>query len=696
MPKKMLINSVTDQECRIAVTEDGVLQELYVERASSASHVGNIYKGRVVNVEASIQAAFIDFGLVKNGFLHISDLYAHYFPKEYCTKGEPIGRKHPHRDRPPIQQCLNRGQEVVVQMTKEGIGSKGPTLTTYLSIPGRLLVMMPNMTRLGVSRKVEDEDVRDRAREALGQLELPPEIGFIVRTAGVDRPKRELRRDLNYLLRLWKSTSNRIKSAKAPTELYRESDLVIRTIRDIYNSDIQRIVCDDPAAAQRVREFLNVAMPRTKNIVEIYTGTGGLFHDTGLDDEIEKIHARRIELPSGGSLVIEQTEALVAIDVNSGRSRQHSDAETTAMKTNIEAAREIARQLRLRDLGGVVVMDYIDMREENNRRTVEKVLREAMKSDRAKTRLLHINSFGILEMTRQRLGPSLKHSFYRSCTSCDGSGLIKSEESQALAVMRILQRACSNENIAKIEITISPPVAHYLANCQRQQIAKIEAESTKTIIIAADRELSGSEARTLCTNIRGSKVAWEGERLAKDVEGGLQTVDLDEYLKDHSLQTPPADQEDSETPDQPATAKPSKKPRRRRRRGGQKRKAAAPSDVQESADQGKDDSVPRAAKEDKPAKSQPKATPKSKTKKASAKTGRRTRQARKPAAKKPESAKAQTIDSAGDQPPDDITIPPARMLEAIAAERKKSGDSAKPAKTLLEAMGLEDNSKKTE
>ncbi|MDP7163100.1 MAG: ribonuclease E/G, partial [Phycisphaerae bacterium] len=237
MPKKMLINSVTDQECRIAVTEDGVLQELYVERASSASHVGNIYKGRVVNVEASIQAAFIDFGLVKNGFLHISDLYAHYFPKEYCTKGEPIGRKHPHRDRPPIQQCLNRGQEVVVQMTKEGIGSKGPTLTTYLSIPGRLLVMMPNMTRLGVSRKVEDEDVRDRAREALGQLELPPEIGFIVRTAGVDRPKRELRRDLNYLLRLWKSTSNRSKSAKAPTELYRESDLVIRTIRDIYNSD---------------------------------------------------------------------------------------------------------------------------------------------------------------------------------------------------------------------------------------------------------------------------------------------------------------------------------------------------------------------------------------------------------------------------------------------------------------------------
>jgi len=690
MPKEMLINTVTDQECRIAVTEDGVLQELYVERASSASHVSNIYKGRVVNVEPSIQAAFIDFGLAKNGFLHISDLHSQYFPKENRTKGEPIGRKHRHKDRPPIQQCLNRGQEIVVQMTKEGIGSKGPTLTTYLSIPGRLLVMMPNMTRLGVSRKVEDEEVRDRAKEALGQLELPPEIGFIVRTAGVGRPKRELRRDLNYLLRLWKSTSNRIKSAKAPTELYRESDLVIRTIRDIYNSDIKRIVCDNPAAAQRVREFLNVAMPRTKNIVEVYTGTGGLFQDTGLEDEIEKIHARRIELPSGGSLVIDQTEALVAIDVNSGRSRQHSDAETTAMKTNIEAAREIARQLRLRDLGGVVVMDYIDMREEKNRRTVEKVLREAMKNDRAKTRLLHINSFGILEMTRQRLGPSLKHSFYRTCTCCDGSGLIKSEESQALAVMRILQRTCANENIAKIEITVPPPIAHYLANHQRQQIAKIEAESGKTIIIAADHELSGSEARTLCTNIRGSKVAWEGERLAKDVEGGLQTVDLDEYLKEHPLQAPPAEQEDTETPDQPATAKPGKKPRRRGRRGGRKRKPAAPSDLQESTGQGKGDSAPSPAKKGKPAKSQPKAKPKSETKKASAKTGQRTRRAKKPAVENAEPAKAQMIDSAADQPPDDITIPPSRMLEAISAERKTS---TKPAKTLLEAMGLEGDSK---
>ncbi|MFW5839404.1 MAG: ribonuclease E/G, partial [Planctomycetota bacterium] len=261
--KQMLINTVQDQECRIAILDDGQLEELYIERASSASQVGNIYKGRVTNVESSIQAAFVDFGGNKNGFLHISDVHPQYFPGGKKKAVEAVGNKKPRRERPPIQDCLRRGTEVVVQMTKEGIGTKGPTLSTYLSIPGRLLVMMPGMTRLGVSRKVEDPDARAKARDALNELKLPDDMGFIVRTAGIGHAKRDLQRDLNYLSRLWKSINQRIKKSKAPAELYQESNLVIRTIRDVYNSDISRIVCDDQDVARSVREFLRMSVPRT-------------------------------------------------------------------------------------------------------------------------------------------------------------------------------------------------------------------------------------------------------------------------------------------------------------------------------------------------------------------------------------------------------------------------------------------------
>lgn len=528
MTKEMLINTVEDQECRIAVMVDHVLEELYVERASSASHVGNIYKGRITNVEAAIQAAFVDFGLGKNGFLHISDVHPKYFPKGQKSSTEAVGRKRPHRERPPIQECLRRGQEVVVQMTKEGIGTKGPTLTTYLSIPGRLLVMMPGMSRLGVSRKIEDDEARGKAREILADLNPPGEMGFIVRTAGLDRPRKDLQRDMNYLLRLWQQTKHRIKTCRAPAEIYQESDLVIRTLRDVYNSDVDRIVCDNEAVAKRVQEFLGVAMPKAKNHVELYTGQEGLFHDAGLEAEIEKIYVRRVELPSGGSLVIDQAEALVAIDVNSGRFREHSDAETTATKINIIAAKEIARQLRLRDLGGVIVMDFIDMREEKNRRSVEKALREAIKIDRAKTKLTRISAFGIIEMTRQRIRPSLQRAVYRTCQHCDGSGLIKTEESVALSVMRNLQRATAQADVAKVEVQVMPSVAHHLANFERRQIAGMEEQTGKTIVVQANPDLLAQEAKFTCTSSRGTPVAWQAEpaggRPAAKKE--LKTVEL--------------------------------------------------------------------------------------------------------------------------------------------------------------------------
>jgi len=561
MVTEMLINTVAGQECRIAIVKDGRLEELYVERASSASHVGNIYKGRVVNIEPSIQAAFVDFGLGKHGFLHISDVRPQFFPSGAGASVENVGRKRPHHKRPPIQDCLQRGQEIVVQMTKEGIGSKGPTMTTYLSLPGKLLVMMPGMNRLGVSRKVEDEEVRAQARAMFNKLKLPPNMGFILRTAGVGRAKRDLQRDLNYLLRLWKTVKRHIDQTEAPAEIYKESDLLIRVIRDVHNKDISRVVCDDERTARRVLEFLRVAMPRTKHRIDVYTGKSGLFHDYGLEEEIEKIYAPRVELPSGGSLVIDQAEALVAIDINTGRFRGSADSETTALKLNQEAAREIARQLRLRDLGGVIVIDFIDMREEKNRRSVERTLRDAMKTDRAKVKILRMSSFGIVEMTRQRVGPSLRENIYRTCSHCGGSGLIKSDESQALQVMRCLQRAAANEDVATIKLTVTIDVAQRLCNHERKQISDLEKASGKMVIINGDSSLAGDEVRIACTNARGKEVAWDHDPLAKPGKREIQTVSLDEL----------------ETSRAKGAAQPQeKKPRRKGKRDADKQKQTQP------------------------------------------------------------------------------------------------------------------------
>ncbi len=530
MSKLMLINTVEGQECRICIVADGALEELYVERTSTASRVGNIYKGKVTNVEPSIQAAFIDCGLAKNGFLHISDLHPQYFPNG-AKGGEAVGRKRPHRDRPPIQACLRRGQEVIVQMTKEGIGTKGPTLTTYLSIPGRLLVMMPGMTKLGVSRKVEDDDVRNQARKQLNELNLPPDMGFILRTAGVGRSKRDLNRDLNYLQRMWKSIRKHVNTSKAPAELFRESDLVTRTIRDVYNSSIDRIICDSKPVAEKVREFLNVAMPRTKHVVEVYVGQKGLFHEFGLEQEIESIYSRRVELRSGGSIVIDQTEALVSIDVNSGRYRDHSDAETTATKINKEAAEEIVRQLRLRDLGGVIAIDFIDMQNKKNRAAVEKLLRDAIKTDRAKTKVLRMSAFCIVEMTRQRMRPSLKEDIYSRCSSCHGTGLVRSSESQALLVMRDIQRAAANEDVANISVTVAPSVADRLANFHRRQICNIESGTDKSVRVHTSAEMGSEQVRIECTNNRGSVINWAQPVDTQKSASAVLTVEVESYDK---------------------------------------------------------------------------------------------------------------------------------------------------------------------
>jgi ribonuclease E len=509
MAKEMLINVSEGEECRIALVQDGRLEELYMERTSATSHVGNIYKGRVTNVEPSIQAAFVDFGLGRNGFLHISDLLPTYFGRRGEEVHESVGRKMARRDRPPIQRCLRRGDEIVVQIIKEGIGTKGPTLSTYLSIPGRILVMMPYMSKLGVSRKIEDEEERRRLRQILDSLKPPSDAGFIIRTAGVGRTKAEIQKDLNYLTRLWQNMRKQIESGPAPMELYTEGDLVTRTVRDVFTSDIERIVVDNKDVARRVREFFRIAMPRTRNKVELYEEPIPLFHKYGIEREIEMMYSRHVPLPSGGSLVIDSTEAIVAIDVNSGRFRDHADAETTAFKTDMEAADEIPRQLRLRDLGGVIICDFIDLRFERHRRELERRLHENLRKDRAKTKMLRMSQFGIIEMTRQRMRPSLKRSIYSDCPFCKGTGLVKTPESMALDVMRRLAIAINDQRVARVELGVCPDVAFYLQNRKRAALAALESSTSKRIIIRSEQSLGMDEMNLQLFDARDGMVFLE-------------------------------------------------------------------------------------------------------------------------------------------------------------------------------------------
>jgi ribonuclease E len=746
MKKEMLINVLQPEECRIAIMEDGVLEELYVERTGHESYVGNIYKGRIVNIEPSIQAAFVDFGVGRNGFLHVSDVepayYRHldkgrhdnggprprgrdrhrgpaperrerpssrrdeadiespsdfdgpettniglvnesplvmesaaepvpgvegepgpsrrggrgrsrrgrreeptaseaptaaessataaeqpaapasraqppfsesltpvqnpepppeapgprlmdsaerrteednlpgdavesradasdadlFFPRAASEKEQlsisseleaapPIqpwteeevvreqhergsedetiedflgaqaldaeteaqepgesplldfdeeeelprprrrvrddrggrrggsrrgrgrtgnGRPGLGRPKPLIQDIFRRGQEVLVQVIKEGIGTKGPTLSTYISIAGRYLVLMPGLNRIGVSRKIVDEEQRRRLRDILHQLQPPRGLGFIIRTAGLDKTKKELQHDLAYLSRVWQVVVRRIRKFKTPAEIYKESDMITRTIRDTFTSEIDTIWVDEPAAFEHAQEFLQIVMPRYASRIKQYTDPEPLFHTYDIENEIVRIQQRHVPLPNGGSIVIDQTEALVAIDVNSGNFRADNNAEETAYQMNLLAAREIARQLRLRDLGGVIVNDFIDMREEKHRRNVERALREAVKRDRARTKILRISAFGLIEMTRQRIRPSLKRSVYQDCAHCRGTGQVKTCESMSIDVMRMLQLAAHHKNVVRIQVKVAEDVGHYLLNKKRKEITQLE------------------------------------------------------------------------------------------------------------------------------------------------------------------------------------------------------------------------------
>ncbi len=537
---EMVINYVPGEECRVAVVEEGKLEEFHAERADAVSHVGNIYVGKVKNVEPAIQAAFVDFGLEQNGFLHVSDLHPQYFPGEGDETTEMVGKKTPRRERPPIQECLRRGQEIAVQVLKEGVGTKGPTVTSYLSIPGRFLVMMPNMDRVGVSRKVEDEETRRKMREILDQLELPEGFGFIVRTAGMERTKAELKRDLAYLARLWKDIEKRwSKGGNKPRLLYSESDLLMRALRDMVTPDLDRIVIDDETAMLRGARFLKIVAPRSSTKLVRYTGKSPIFHAMGIEEQIRTMYSREVPLPSGGRLVIDETEALVAIDVNSGKMRDARDAETNAYRTNMEAAEEICRQLKLRDVGGIVVNDLIDMRSMKHRREVEHKFKELLKKDRARTTLEQISQFGILEMTRQRMRGSYESVHFADCPICRGRGLVQRPDSVATDAMRELAALLEHDRVARIEMAVGPRIAGELLSSKRRALNRLERASGKHVEVRVSESVPVDRVTFYCYDDRGADIDVQRIALPRAKKEELVPFDLPTTKTDEDWATDP-------------------------------------------------------------------------------------------------------------------------------------------------------------
>ena len=501
MARKMLVNMANPEECRVAVIEDGKLEELFIERESSEHHVGNVYKGRVENVEPSIQAAFVDCGLERNGFLHVSDVNSDYF-KQARAKGERQGG---HQK---LQHVLHRGQEVVVQVTKSGIGTKGPALTTYLSLAGRYLVLMPSIRRHGVSRKIEDEKERVRLKRVLDESRTPADMGVIVRTAGEGHTKRDIQRDLNYLMRLYSAITTRIKKSKAPSLIYQESDLVTRVIRDFFTPETDEIVVDDQDVRRKAEDFLKGVMPRYAQRVKMHEGPEPLFHAHGIEGQIESIYARRVDLPEGGYIVIDQTEAIVAIDINSGSFRQSNDPEVNAYKLNLQAAAEVARQLRLRDLGGVIIIDFVDMMDLGHRHEVEKALLDAMKRDKARYRTAKMSEFGIVEMTRQRMRPSVRRALFLECPYCKGTGVMRTAESVAASVMRELALILSRDEVARVDVNASATVVSYLNNTKRRELAEIEERFKKSVVVNTDIHAIGDTASYVWYDRAGRPSNW--------------------------------------------------------------------------------------------------------------------------------------------------------------------------------------------
>ena len=493
--KRMLINATQREELRVAIVDGQTLFDLDIEVPSREQKKSNIYKGRVTRVEPSLEACFVEYGAERHGFLPLKEI-----GREFFTPGLD-----PHKA--SIRELLKEGQEVVVQVEKEERGNKGAALTTFISLAGRYLVLMPNNPKAGgVSRRIEGDD-RQNLKDTMDELKLPDEMGMIIRTAGLGRDAEELQWDLDYLIKVWESISEASKTRKAPFLIYQESKLIIRALRDYLRNDVGEILIDHDELYNDAREFMQQVMPQNIRKLKLYKDTVPLFSRFQIEMQIENAFERNVRLPSGGAIVIDHTEALTSVDINSAKATKGGDIEETAFNTNLEAAVEIARQLRIRDLGGLVVIDFIDMESNKHQRDVEDKLRDAMKVDRARVQLGRISRFGLLELSRQRLRPSLGEASQNVCPRCEGHGHIRGVESLSLSILRIAEEEAMKDNTGQVLIQVPVAVANFLLNEKRHAVAEIEKRQEAILVIVADEKLHTPQYEI--KRIRSSDVALE-------------------------------------------------------------------------------------------------------------------------------------------------------------------------------------------
>ncbi len=477
--KRILINATQPEEMRVAIADGQKLYNLDIDIPGQERKKGNIYKGRITRVEPSLEAAFVDYGAERHGFLPFKEISRNYYTEEAKkSKGQPS-----------IAQAVKEGTEVIVQVQKEERGKKGAALSTYISLAGRYLVLMPENPRSGgISRRIEGED-REALKKALKEMNVPSDAGVIIRTAGIGRSTEELEWDLNYLLQVWNAIKTVADQKKAPFFIYQESDLFIRALRDYLRPDVGEILIDNREIYEKAREFMQQVMPHNLKKLTYYNDSIPLFSRYQIESQIQAAFQREVRLPSGGSLVIDQTEALLSIDINSAKSTKGGDIEATALHTNLEAAEEIARQLRIRDLGGLIVIDFIDMYDHKNQRKVEQCLREATEADRARVQIGRISRFGLLEMSRQRLRSSINETSQIVCPRCTGHGSIRSIESLSVSIMRLLEEEALKKDTGKIVVQVPTSVANFLLNDKREELHRIENQHAVSVLIIANENL---------------------------------------------------------------------------------------------------------------------------------------------------------------------------------------------------------------
>jgi ribonuclease E len=547
MPKIMLINVTHSEESRVGIISDGILDSFEIESLSREHLKGNIYKGSVHRIHPALEAAFVDIGAERDAFLPLDEICFRNLPTLAPPPTDENGKR-----RRRIRDVLKPGEEILVQIAKEQFANKPPTLTTFYSLPGRYLVLLPGSDDTGISRRIEGEE-RQRLRKLVTELHPPDGFGLIVRTAaGLDEDTAELSRDLSYLQRLWESVLAASSHKRAPALVYREHDIVLRTIRDFFTPDVDEIHIDNEDVYLRARDFLQSVMPGKEHVLHCYRGEQPIFSAFDVESQIESVFKRRVPLRSGGSIVIDGTEALTAIDVNSGGSVRGPNPEETAFRTNMEAAIEAARQMRLRDIGGLIVVDFIDMRDGRHIQEVERAIRDAMKPDKARHEFGRISRFGLLEISRQRMRPAAMATTYTTCAMCEGHGAVRTTESAALVALRKIHNRVSLGDVAALRAALPTAVALYLLNQKRDELARLEQRYDSRLLVELKEGLMPHQMEL---EVRERAPV---PRAASVPHGGVAAADAPEASASGNGATPPAD----------AGSGKKKRRRRGRRRGG--------------------------------------------------------------------------------------------------------------------------------